>query len=387
MVYLTFVIPVIFCLILFFLFREKTVWWEYLVVFIPSILISLLVNFIMLESNTTSTEYFGYYVKSIKHYDAWNEYIHRTCTRQVPCGTDSKGHTRYRTETYDCSYVSYHDEYWVAVDNTKDEWEISKALFDEYRTKWGTPMQFIDMKRNYHTKDGDAQAYQWNNVREDVLTLTVAHSYRNKIKGAKSVFGFQDIDDDEAEERELYKYPKTEKFGRFFAGTQNPIVGFIPDETVINKFKFINGYYGMSHQFRVYVLVYRDKSLDIVKQQRDYWFGGNKNELVICFGLDSKTNKLMWTDAFSWCDKPTMETEIRHLFSNKEYLDLDLLASKIEECLKSGKWERKSFKDYEYLSLELSTSQLIWLIVITILVNIGIGLWVILNEFKEENAD
>ena len=54
------------------------------------------------------TEYLGYYITKASYYEPWNEYIHRTCTREVYDGRDSDGNPKYRTEHYDCSYVEYH---------------------------------------------------------------------------------------------------------------------------------------------------------------------------------------------------------------------------------------------------------------------------------------
>lgn len=384
MIYFTFIIPVVFCTILFCFFRNKTVWWEYLCVFIPSIVVSIIVNLLMINYNTSSTEYFGYYANSVKHYDAWNEYIHRTCTRQVPCGTDGNGHTRYRTETYDCSYVKYHKEYWVAEDNTNNDRIISKIIYDSFRYKWKAPMVFIDMKRKYHSLDGDAQKYEWNKSKLDILSFTDSHRYKNKIKSAKSLFGFSEVTKDKAIEIGLFEYPELTNLSKYDSkNQQSTILGINCTESEQKFFQYINSYYGLKNEFRTYLLFFKNKDRGIMYDQRDYWVGGNKNEFVVCFGIDSITNKILWCDAFSWCDKPKMETEVRSYFSNKDTLNLTDFGNNIEEWVCSGLWQRKSFKDYEYLSVELTSIQYTWLIIITFIINILIGFWVILNRYED----
>ena len=110
MLALTFSIPVITCLILLFGFRQFTAWWEYLVVLLPSILLSSALYFGLLEIQETDTEYLGYYVSKVEYYEDWDEWVHQTCTRTW---TDSKGNTH--TETYDCSHSVYHPEYWQMI--------------------------------------------------------------------------------------------------------------------------------------------------------------------------------------------------------------------------------------------------------------------------------
>ena len=68
----SFLIPIITCLILFFKFRKETVWWEYLVVFIPSILVTILIEVIIKEIKVSDTHYTSEVVSSIRHYDKWN---------------------------------------------------------------------------------------------------------------------------------------------------------------------------------------------------------------------------------------------------------------------------------------------------------------------------
>ena len=100
----------------------------------------------MIKANTTDTEYYGGYIVKVRHYDEWDEWIERTCTRQVPIGKDKDGNTIYKEEEYDCSYRQYHPEYWVYVTNLSNfEIPLSDKLFEYIRKRFGSPMVFVDM--------------------------------------------------------------------------------------------------------------------------------------------------------------------------------------------------------------------------------------------------
>ena len=103
-----YVIPFIVAIFLLIFYRRETTYWEYFLLIVPSVLLFIISRAIIVSSSQSDVEYLGDYITKVRHYDEWDEWIHRTCTKQVPCGKDSNGNTRYRTETYDCSYRQYH---------------------------------------------------------------------------------------------------------------------------------------------------------------------------------------------------------------------------------------------------------------------------------------
>ena len=168
-----FLIPFVVAAFLLIFFRKQTTWWEYAVLIVPSILIGILMEFVFKQSNAADTEYLGSYVTRIRHYDAWNEYIHRTCTRTVGSGKHQ------RTETYDCSYVDNHPERWTYFDaRNKEEYFMTDNEFNVVRKILGTKSVFIDMHRDYYTKDGDAQEWAWDGSIENSYTHSLFRKSR-----------------------------------------------------------------------------------------------------------------------------------------------------------------------------------------------------------------
>ena len=372
--FLIYIIPFLVSVFLLFFFRKKVVWWEYIVMIAVPIVVSLIVRLIMVSYNNTDTEYLGDYITKVRHYDDWDEWVHRTCTRTVKSGKTTV------TQTYDCSYRQYHPERWSYFDQDGEEhWVFYKEEFDEIVRRFGTKMIFVDMHRRYYTKDGDAQEYRWNGSEKTAWPVTHSHKYKNKLQNSRSIFNFEEIDKEYADSIGLYDYPPIEKYD------QNPILSHtikLPKNQE-DALRYTNGFYGKKHQFRVFVLLFENKDIEISEKQRSYWKGGNKNELVVCLGV--KNNKVDWCNAFSWCDVPTIDVKTETYFAQNDTLDLKAYSDLLRESLDNGEWVRKNFEDFSYLKPELSLTQQIWILVISILLNVGFAIFVIKNNFENED--
>ena len=112
---LAYLIPLIVAIFLLFFFKKEVVWWEYALIILIPVLVHISTKAIMVACNTTDVEYLGDYITKVRHYDEWDEWIHRTCTRTRKVGD------RTVTETYDCSYRQYHPERWSYFDQNGDE--------------------------------------------------------------------------------------------------------------------------------------------------------------------------------------------------------------------------------------------------------------------------
>ena len=262
-------LPFIISIILLIFFKKYIVWWEYICLVGISILFTFLLKSAFVASLEYDTEYLGGYITKITHYDEWDEWIHKTCTRRVPCGRDSKGNTIYRTETYDCSYREYHPERWTYTDNyNREEYFYNKSYFDAAMKELGHPkMVFRDMHRKYYRIDGDAQDYYYDGTPQHLRALVWKNSYQNKILASHSIFKFEDIDDDDADSLGLFRYPDVND------NDQAVILGFKAGKEVHKQYKYINSIYGARKQFRIYVLVFRNKPLEISEKQNSYWQG------------------------------------------------------------------------------------------------------------------
>lgn len=366
-------VPFLASIILLLFFRKQTVWWEYLILILPAILFYFFLKAVIISIEESATEYLGTYSTKITHYDAWDEWIHRTCTRSVGTGKHR------RTVTYDCSYRDYHPEKWEIEDREGGTFPISEAEFNKIKKMWNTPEKFRDMHRHYFTIDGDAQYHEWNGNKATIRDLTYPHTYDNKIKISKSIFNFEDIDDDEAKQMGLLAYPEvTDSF------YQCPFINYRgKDSKGRREFEYLNGMYGKKYQFRCFVLFFYNKDITISVKQRDYWVGGNKNEFIVCIGMDSVTNKMQWVNCFSWCDNPSLEVHTEQYLNSCKNLNLTELGQFIEKRVPT-EWKRKEFSDFNYIKTELTTTQYIVILIFMVIYSIGMSMLIVVNEYRNK---
>ena len=314
----------------------------------------------------------------ITHYDEWDEWIERTCTRTVHDGYDKDGHEITHEEEYDCSYREYHPERWCYTDNyNREHYFYSKAEFDRAMAELGYPKSvFRDMHRHYYRIDGDAQDYFYDNSIPHLRPLVWEHSYKNKIQASHSIFKFEDISDSEADSLGLYRYPNVTDYD------QDVVLGFKCGKEVHKRYKYINSMYGARKQFRMYVLVFRNQPLEISEKQKSYWQGSNKNEFVICLGYNTKTGRIDWCNPFSWCDKPDLEIATKRYFRENPKMNLANYPMWLESHL--NLWKRKEFKDFDYIENELTKGQAIAFFIIILIMNIVMSVFLIGNEDTNE---
>ena len=372
--FIIYIIPFFVAIILFLFFRKKVVWWEYVVLIIPSLVFSLLIKLCMVSYNVSDTEYLGGYITKIIYYEEWDEMVLRTKTRRVPCGRDSNGHTKYRTETYTVWERDYHPERWVYINNEDNfEHHISKELYNKIKFRLNSPAVFKDMNRNYHRIDGDAYVTMYDGSVEHLYDITWSRKYKNKVQASQSntIFKMLDIDKEMADSLGLYEYPEITDLA------QNPILGRNVSKEELQIFRYINAMKGKKNEFRTYVLFFNYDEFDKSELQKSYWQNGNKNEFIVCLGM--KGDSVAWTNSFSWCDMPKLEIKTRTYFINNPKLDLVKYGTWLNNNIDEN-WVRKEFDDFNYIDIELSTGQYIALFFLTIVFNIGIGAAVIYNN-------
>lgn len=387
--YLALLIPIVLSAIAFVIWSKKLTWWENILPTAVAFLFIIGTKSCMVSSNTSDTEYLSSYSLSTSYEEPWNEYIHETCTRQVACGvetsTDSKGNTttttKYCTETYDCSYVKYHDaEYYITCNNSRS-YDISKAKYDELVKLWGNN-KFIDMNRNYYTEDGDKYYSTWNGDIKTVETIDWTQSYENKIQASHSLYNYEDIDEKDKVDNKLFEYPVSSSY-KINSILTNKTYIFQKEQNDINA---INGLLGATKKVHVWILIWEDMPKSVADLQQSYWKGGNKNELVICIGVDKKRH-VKWNHIFTWSDKQIVKIKMRNYLNSlkDQRLDFDkfqpILYSEINKD-----WVKKNWHEFDFLEVELTDSQLHWLYVIVFLTSLGSIAYGVFNQFENDHS-
>lgn len=212
-------------------------------------------------SMVKTKEYWGSFIKNVQYYEPWNEYIHQTCTRTVSCGKDCT-----TTETYDCSYVRYHDAEYYINTTTGEKIEIDKDQFNYYVARFRNK-SFVDMDRSYYTEDGDMYQSDWKEDSASSVPVTTVHSYDNKIKAAdQSIFHYTTVSKEDKDKYSLKEYPPVKEY------LQDCIIG---DSGTFNQqdltgINYVNALLGHQMQVRVYLLIYRNQPIDASFLQESY---------------------------------------------------------------------------------------------------------------------
>jgi len=368
------IIPIILTIIFVIKWHNKMAWWEYV---IPTLAVLMIIA--VFKSGTESmqvqdTEYHGSWVATATYEEPWDEWIEDTCTKTVSCGKDCT-----TTETYDCSYRKDHPaQYYIEEGAGGKVLNIDPGYFNWLCEHFGNK-NFIEMNRDYYRIDGNAYQTIWGGERNKLVPVSTIHNYVNRIQASTSVYRFREIPEKEAKSKGLYEYPgvdaqyQTENILGPAGNQKNDAERYI---------QLLNATMGRPNQVRLYILIFQDKPRDVAFDQQAYWGGGNKNEFVVCIGID-KERKVKWCVPFSWMDKQGLTTNIRTDVLQQTGKPLDLLkVIRHLEVRVPKEWERKQFADFNYLTVEPP----LWAVIITYLASIlvtgGTLYWCHCNDFE-----
>jgi hypothetical protein len=346
-------------------FNHKFVWWEAVFPLAANAIFILVFKWSAEHVMTSATEYWGGYVTTAEYYEPWNEYISRTCTRTVSCGENCT-----RTETYDCSYVEWHSARWILTDNNGITFNVDKSEYNRVVKKFGVVPQFVDMRRPYHTQDGDKYVANYLGPEDRAEIVFTSHSYENRVQASSSVFNFQDVPKEDVETYGLYEHPRIKN------RSQNSILG-MDNPKAERQMELLNGFLGREKQVRAFILLFDGQPKTAGELQEMYWKGGNKNEFTVCIGTSGKMIK--WVKIISWNTNKKLDISVRNWLMESGELDIHEFIKYLRVEI-SNNFSRKSFSEFSYLQIELTTNQIICIWIFSVLITVGLCVWIVHNE-------
>lgn len=354
MIFGALIIPVIAFLFLYFFFHKLV--WQIIIPLIISLILVFSSKCIVEYVQCQDTEYWAGWMEKATYYEAWTE----QCTRVV---TDSKG--KSHTETY---YV-YHSPYWTVVDSNSITINISKRKFKELCEKFENKKKVNIFRLNQIGWGGDSYVTYWDKKEKNKEIVSTSHSYQNKILASKSVFRFRDITSDE--KKDVFGYPKIENYY-----DMPSILGY-ENKNAERKLSLVNAELGKTKQIRIWILVFRDQSLDAAINQENYWQGGNKNELVLNIGIDKEDN-VLWGYVFSWTEKEILKSLLKDVINEQKKLNLSKLIDDAKPLIEEH-WVRKNFSDFNYLEIEPPWYAVFVTYFLTLIINVVFVIVVVKN--------
>ena len=375
-VYFAILLPLLAGLLLIFFFSKRVTWWEVLLPSVASFILIFIMKVIMVSYNTHDTEYLSFSVSKAVYEEPWNEYIHKTCSYTTTSGSGKNSHTT--THYYDCSYVDYHKAKWYLVDINNNTYSISKNDFEQNCIKWKN-RNFQDMNRPYYTIDGDAYVSYWNQDISVLLTAHQTHSYENRVQACSTIYNFPNVTEDDKSIYQLYDYPQIGTY------KQNCVLSkFYPITDDIQDYvNTINARLGKTKQLQLFICLFITNESS-GEYQEYYWNGGNKNEMNVNVGIDPNGH-IRWCYVYTWSEKSIAKIELRNWFTDRigKKLDLKQFTDYAYSSLNKN-WVRKEFHDFDYLDVGLTSTQITWIYICTILMTLGCSIFAVLNEFNPE---
>lgn len=390
MEYFALLIPIALIVILFLVFRQKTAIWEYFVPTISTIIVVLCMHGCMQSSRTTDTEYMTQKITNGCHEDPWDEEV--PCRHEIPCSHPKYCKDNDKDGEYQCGYqhsndgyyhaydVDFHDHWWYVVGEYGTIISVSETYYNNLVKEWNN-VSFVDMHRDYHSIDGDKHVTKWLKDFATTKTITWEHEYENKVQASTNIIAFDDVDTTDIKQYSLFEYPAISTFNQQFILSDRFYVN-PADKELLKK---VNGHLGPAKQCQIFILLFKNKDYHAAELQHQYWKGANKNEFVICIGVDD-LGKIQWNYNFTWSESTICGIEIKDYILAQKKLDVSkTLNYSFTELNKN--FARKQFADFDYLKIDLTHGQVNSIYITIVILNILIGLWIILNEFDSETTE
>lgn len=374
-IYGAIIISLITPLILYAYFKAYTTWWEYLVPILASVLFVYIAKATIEVGMISSSEYIGAVVQKAVYFEDWDEYIEKTCTRQEIDGEDTL------EVEYDCSYVKYHPEEYHVFTNLGEDKQVSESIYQDLVYRFGNKKP-VDLHRDFHQIDGDSYEAIWDGSVQTAEPFTRIGSYENRIKGAdQSVFNFAEIDTADFRHYNLKNYPLLYDYYRMDAFIDYPYKDsrYVQANELLG---YYNGILGHTKQAHIFFLFFYNQPIDAAFKQEALWCGGNKNEFIVCVGLD-KSEKVKWCKVISWTESEKLKVDVKNYVQDQKQFDplktVEYVAAEVEK-----QFVRRQFAEFNYLTIEPPLSAVITVLFLTIALNIGLVFWIYKNKYKDE---
>jgi hypothetical protein len=385
-IFASLLIPIFTAIILLLFFKHKTLWWEFLIPIGVSLVIILIFKFAGEGFQTRDTEYWSDVVIESRYYEAWDEEV--SCRHPIyeeQCSGSGENRTCYDVYVGDeHSYdVDDHPRHWRAY--TKLGWTIgiSQNEYNRLKIKFNNET-FKNLNRDYHSYDGDMYFSIWDGSDEKLEYTVKEFTYENRIQASNSVFNYPEPDTTDIKNYKLFtKYPDIGISNSI--PKQRHILG-MDDKKAERKLEILNGRLGSKKQVRVFFMIFDNQPIRAGQLQQAMFGGGNKNEFIVAMSVDKDKN-IQWCYPITWSENELLKIEVRNFVQQEQKkMDLselvDFLYPKIEKD-----FVRREFAEFSYLKVEPSTSQIIWCLSLTLIVNIIISIFVISNRFDDNNPN
>jgi hypothetical protein len=161
----------------------------------------------------------------------------------------------------------------------------------------------------------------------------------------------------------------------------NPMLGW-SDRKAVDRLRKWNSKLGAMKQVHMMVLVFIGKPVEAAIHQERLWGKGNKNEFILCIGIDNQKN-IDWAYVISWTDVEILKHGLAQTVMGMPF-DMVAIVDTMAAQVRS-RYRRKEFADFSYIKVRPTMRATIITYLITLLLTVGVSVFVVLNPFDLDN--
>jgi hypothetical protein len=380
--YLIPTIPLVVGIILW-LTNRHIAWWEVLVSAGIAFSTAGIIHGISVANITADEETWSGRVVEVVYQPPWEEYyeqaIYRTEYYTVTV-SDGKGGTKTETRTrqvfshWESRYRDHPERWWANTDVRGQEY-IHKEEFLTWSKAWGGTKSRKGVRytgeHNSRLHSGDPNDYYAVSTGDPLWPVTVNKRWQNRLKASPSVFDFQEISPEQAGQMGLYEWPQTTSWRQ-----SNRVLG-VNNMVDIKLWDDMNTRLNPRKQCNVILVGFGSKPMSTGLDQRAYWHGGKKNDIVITHGDN-------WVKSWGWSYENTVFSKLdTAVLLNKEQnngkVTKDVIPE-IEQVIEDH-YQRKQWADFNYITVSIPTWGFVTQIIVTMVVQCGWFWFALRNDF------
>lgn len=262
-----------------------------------------------------------------------------------------------------------HQEHWTATDTLDGSITISKSSFDDFKARLGGVVTTeTPYKDNFH--HGDRNVYVTYNTTKVVIPVQSRRTWENRVKHCPSVFQFPKVPADVP----VFAYPEARDHYQ-----SNRLLGTAVAAIPILEWDKMNAVLGPNKKVNVIMVGFGDKDESIAHWQEAAWFGGKKNDVVICYG--GPNDKPTWTYVFGWTEQEIAKKNLQSLVLEGP-VDATILPKVTTEI--RANYVIKDWKKFNYLTVEPPVWIFPVFLVIMVLAQAGYYIWAFSNDLHKK---
>jgi hypothetical protein len=331
-----------------FIYSKEVVWWEWLVSVAAAVVACLVWHVCLVVGMTTDQEIWSGYITETTHHPQWveeyQEAVYKSVTKHRTVGSGKNRRTESYTERVFSHYETRHrthTERWDAADTLSRTYDISRGRFEETAKAFGG---FETIKGNKSGFDsGDPNIYVAHNKTGIIFPTLAIKSWTNRVKSAPSLFSYIKV----PEGTNVFEYP----LGQEGWVDSNRLLGTCQNVPIL-EWDRINGRLGAMKKVNLIACGFPedgDGSSIMGQFQEAAWFGGKKNDLVICLG--GLPRKPVWVSVFGWTEREECKRNLESLILQKGF-SVEVLPEIEKEVI--ANYQIKDWSKFDYLEIEPS---------------------------------